>query len=442
MTQPATALPAASLVYGARVHAAFTKWDGAPHWEYDLVLLGDDEHGVWVGGAPGCRIARPGREIVADVHWVTLYPHDAMWVATFNDSGGVFRAAVYVDVTTPASWWHRPDGTLAVDAVDLDLDVMRLFDGRVLLDDEDEFEEHRRAFGYPPEVVDGAQDAARWLLGALEADEDPFGDTARVWMDVCRRAVQLGEKGLRADTARRPGVGTVPDEDGSSSGPAWAGSETLTTPETGPAWGADDAHVVDVEHPEHDYPDGIDTSPVDPTEVTGLFLTTTVESASPLWFDGEPVDPEEAGVDEELADHLRDWLDGWRRDWDPVRGWLPRARISDYEALGRWLARRVKDAVGGVRVTLQLAHLGRSSLEEIDPADIRASIPVRLDADAPGELPVVGDFVTSSGVVGCFSSEVNVRLDAWAQAGGIDEIEASRLRDLMREELGGDYRVD
>ena len=187
--------------------------------------------------------------------------------------------------------------------------------------------------------------------------------------------------------------------------------------------------------------EGIDTSPVDPVEVTGLLLTTETGRESPLWFDGRPIDPEEVELSGELADHLRDWSDRWNRDFDPVRGWAPRASICDYEALGRWLACRVKDEVGGLTVTLQLAHLGRSSLTEIAAADVRHPALIQLDPAAPGELPVVGDIVTLNGTVGCFSSEVNARLAEWAASGGTDDVEAEELRWMMSSELGPGYRV-
>ena len=52
---------------------------------------------------------------------------------------------MYVDITTPPQW----DGT-TLRAVDLDLDVVRGTTGRVWVDDEDEFAEHRIALATPP----------------------------------------------------------------------------------------------------------------------------------------------------------------------------------------------------------------------------------------------------------------------------------------------------
>jgi len=627
-------LSPAELPFGARVHAVFTKYDGAPHWEYDLVVVGVDEHGVWVGGAPGGHIARPGLEFVSDAHWVTLYPHDGWWVATFNDSAGTFSSRIYVDVTTQSTWWHRPDGVLSVSAVDLDLDVIRRFTGELLIDDEDEFEQHRDEMGYPDSVVNGARQAADRLVDRMGRRAEPFEDVAEGWLTVCREYVVSDERGravLGTDPAGTgpirtpspspppspsslfstsspdrsapldagaagvershdrdddhgpdflfedsrfhdprfrdaPGVqtsGHAPaeadlggahrvglgereeaggnandrDDDGrdggrlldagledagddagaevafddeddlvapgldaesaqvalqasSSPGPAQGGSgeedllavwsdELGDQPLIDGAAEGDDGPVIEVEHhAERTAPaearrgeaggrghhddgvvrgddvtrdvdvardledaDDIDTSPVDPAEVAGVLLTTESGRTAPLWFDGHEVEPEDLDLSPELSDHLRDWADRWNRDFDPVRGWHPRAVIADYEALGRWLGRRVKDEVGGLAVTVQLAHLGRSSLETVPPAPDREPAAVALDPDAPGDLPVRGDVVTETGTVGCFSSEVNERLRQWREFGGRDAEEAARLRALMAAELGPDYAV-
>ena len=99
-------------------------------------------------------MSRPGASYVAETHQVGLVPapgpdDERGWLATFHDVGGPVR--VYVDITTPPVW----DGAV-VRAVDLDLDVVCGPTGRVWIDDEDEFAEHRVGFGYPDEVARAA----------------------------------------------------------------------------------------------------------------------------------------------------------------------------------------------------------------------------------------------------------------------------------------------
>ena len=154
-----------------------TKWGGRPHWEYDGVFLGTDQHGAWLGCPRGTFYSRPGMEFVGDFAGVVLVPADgAAHLATFNDR--VAKAAIYVDMATPPVW----DGT-TLRAVDLDLDVIKLQDGTVYVDDEDEFAEHQVAFGYPPEVVAMAERSAAEVLAAVQQGAAPYdGPTAEAWL--------------------------------------------------------------------------------------------------------------------------------------------------------------------------------------------------------------------------------------------------------------------
>ncbi len=153
-----------------------TKWGGRPHWEYDGVFLGTDQHGEWLGFPVGTRYARPGMDFVATFSGVVLVPaNGAAHLAAFNDE--LAKAATYVDMCTPAEW----DGTV-LRAIDLDLDVVQLPDGTVYLDDQDEFAEHRVELGYPPEVVAMAEDSAALVLAAVRAGAAPYDGTADVWL--------------------------------------------------------------------------------------------------------------------------------------------------------------------------------------------------------------------------------------------------------------------
>ena len=60
-------------------------------------------------------------------------------------------------------------------------------DGEVAVLDTDEFEEHRRVFGYPPDVVDTVRGTAERLARALEERMEPFGTAALPWLPSCWR---------------------------------------------------------------------------------------------------------------------------------------------------------------------------------------------------------------------------------------------------------------
>ncbi|HEY0531876.1 MAG TPA: DUF402 domain-containing protein [Actinoplanes sp.] len=157
------------------VEMRFTKWGGKPHWHYPVVPLGTDRHGWWLGGPEGTYFQRGDEEPIPRRHdYVMLVPAAGEWVATWHAGS---ETEIYVDVTT------RPirNGDI-IEAVDLDLDVVRHRDGRVLLVDEDEFAEHRIRYAYPAEVVSRAQATAADLVARVTAGAEPFGRAGSGWL--------------------------------------------------------------------------------------------------------------------------------------------------------------------------------------------------------------------------------------------------------------------
>jgi uncharacterized protein len=170
---------------GGQVDVIISKWGGRPHWEFVATYLGEDEHGHWLGLPVGTEFRRPGAHFRGANAQVTLLPHDGWWVATFHGPGattwtdlGGAEVELYVDITTPAVLDAQ-----TVRCVDLDLDVVRGTNGTVIVDDEDEFAEHRVTFGYPADVVRAAEDSCAALLAAVSARTAPFDAAAsRVWL--------------------------------------------------------------------------------------------------------------------------------------------------------------------------------------------------------------------------------------------------------------------
>lgn len=196
-------MPDAPMAPGTPAALRFSKYDGSPHWRYDLLVLGADAYGVWLGGWPGDLCAKPGRVLDPGAHWVTLIPHDGDWVATLNEPGGVLMAALYVDITDRPRWSRGEDGW-TLRAVDLDLDVVRRFTGETYIDDEDDFEEHRRRWSYPEELVARSRATAEEIHAAMLADREPFGAVGPAWLDRVR---SLTRAGLATRGERRPPPG-------------------------------------------------------------------------------------------------------------------------------------------------------------------------------------------------------------------------------------------
>jgi hypothetical protein len=162
------------------VRIAFTKWDGGAHWEYDGVRLGADRHGTWLGAPLGTAVARPGAQFVSEWDHVALVPDDAGYLASFYPETSSAPVRIYVDIATPPRW----DGAV-VRTVDLDLDVVLDRSGRVFVDDEDEFADHRVRYGYPEEIVRLAERTCAEVLRAVRSARPPFdGPTAAHWLGM------------------------------------------------------------------------------------------------------------------------------------------------------------------------------------------------------------------------------------------------------------------
>jgi protein associated with RNAse G/E len=163
------------------VTVRYRKYPDRAHWRHDLRYLGEDDHGVWLGGPVGTIVQRADEEPIPVRHaMVQLIPERAWWSLIVNDGG---RYPVYVDVTTPARW--SDDGSL-VEMVDLDLDVVRTRDGTIAVLDEDEFVEHSRTLRYPDWMVARARTTAAELVLTLESAAEPFGTAPRRWLDTVR----------------------------------------------------------------------------------------------------------------------------------------------------------------------------------------------------------------------------------------------------------------
>ena len=170
-------------MHGVRV--VFEKWDGRPHWEFDTVRLGDDVHGAWLGVRRGTPQARPGASVTAAADHVLLVAGSGDHCAGFHAHAERSPVEVYVDVTCAHRWSDE-----RITMVDLDLDVIRRWDGSVIVDDEEEFADHRVLLDYPDDVVARALAATAALQRDVERRSAPFdGATSERWLAVLRSGV-------------------------------------------------------------------------------------------------------------------------------------------------------------------------------------------------------------------------------------------------------------
>jgi len=169
---------------GDRVRIEMEKWGGRPHWRFQATWLGVDRHGEWIGIPTGTPMSRPGMGLVSSNDQLGLVPSvdlpedQRWWLATFHAPDAP-RVSVYVDITTPPRW----EGSV-LRTVDLDLDVIRLVDGHVFVDDEDEFAEHQLQLGYPPDVVALAEATRDRVDAAIRRDDPPFDGSHQTWLSL------------------------------------------------------------------------------------------------------------------------------------------------------------------------------------------------------------------------------------------------------------------
>ena len=163
---------------GGTIVVQYFKYSGDLHWRHDMVYLGRDEYGTWLGGPAGTTVQR-GHEPAKlwPSPFVQLIAPGQWWTMFFNgDHSDDYR--VYVDVITPATW---PTSD-RVEMADLDLDVVLHHDRSVELLDEDEFLAHAELFAYPDSLIDRARMAAAELMLAVEAMAEPFGQAGERWL--------------------------------------------------------------------------------------------------------------------------------------------------------------------------------------------------------------------------------------------------------------------
>jgi len=161
---------------GTRLLFRWRKWDGGPHWVHECVYLGSDRWGDWFGQLPGWDSSRPGREVVPEHPNVTLVPPSGDYAYTRN--AAPHRTRIYIDIAWDVRWRAgEPTG------IDMDLDVVERADLGVYIDDRDEWDEHRVAYGYPLDLVARLEALAVDLERRVIAGEPPFDDaTADAWL--------------------------------------------------------------------------------------------------------------------------------------------------------------------------------------------------------------------------------------------------------------------
>lgn len=162
---------------GTRLMFRWRKWDGGVHWVHECVYLGRDRWGDWFGQLPGWDSSRPGRVVVPRHPNVTLVPPSGDYAYTRN--APPHGTPTYIDIA-----WDVHFDDAEPTGIDMDLDVVDREGVGVYIDDRDEWDEHRVAYGYPVDLVERLEALAVDLEAKVLAREAPFDlVTADDWLE-------------------------------------------------------------------------------------------------------------------------------------------------------------------------------------------------------------------------------------------------------------------
>lgn len=152
------------------------KFNGDKHYSYPALLLSQTSTGLILYGPYGRPLTHPRRNLqnvpIPNYSVEFFFFNRPYNIAAAWDEAGAFRH-YYCNVATPA----RLEGDV-VHCTDLDLDLSINRDLIYTVEDEDEFEEHRIAWNYPPEVVAMCRDGLGELIRLFESRSYPFDGTA------------------------------------------------------------------------------------------------------------------------------------------------------------------------------------------------------------------------------------------------------------------------
>ncbi len=161
-----------------RLYIDFRKWPDRGHWHFTVYPMGEDVHGRWYRIPQGSRVQRGSEPVKLYPRTsAMLIPSGSCWWVAYWNSDDTQPHELYIDVATPP---RLSSGRATM--VDLDLDVVRGWEGKVEIIDRDEFLLHQRQLGYPREIVAAAERTAGALANAVARREEPFGEVGDAWL--------------------------------------------------------------------------------------------------------------------------------------------------------------------------------------------------------------------------------------------------------------------
>ena len=153
---------------GSLIYVQSFKHDGSLHrtWSLGFVIEANDERTVVVTNKTWVTEADGRKWYTREPAICFFYPNHWFNILCMMRKTGVYY---YCNLASPAIY----DGE-ALKHIDYDLDVKVFPDGKVVLLDEDEYEEHSREMNYPDTIKTIIEDELQELLDWIEEKQTPF----------------------------------------------------------------------------------------------------------------------------------------------------------------------------------------------------------------------------------------------------------------------------
>lgn len=152
---------------GKTIDIVSIKYDASPHRQWQGKIVTVDDEGVLVYTKPGTVMWEPNAQ------WETNGGYTYYWWNRWYNAFKMLQdndmLRYYVHIATPPLW--KP-GELHY--VDLDVDVLANAEGRVWIEDEDEFREGIQQFGYNERIIRHVRRATDEVYAKLKEHGNPW----------------------------------------------------------------------------------------------------------------------------------------------------------------------------------------------------------------------------------------------------------------------------
>lgn len=153
-----------------------TKYDGTLHYRFYAKVVAESDEAIAIYRKPGIPYESYRGEGLGENNLLVLFYKHRFHNVVISWNADWVPEMHYLNITSLAAWDNH-----SVSAVDLDLDLIRRATGEVIVDDEDEFEEHIERFRYPKKLVDQCRAELARLQIAMQERRGILSDHIFDW---------------------------------------------------------------------------------------------------------------------------------------------------------------------------------------------------------------------------------------------------------------------